>query len=80
MRCEKTAAASGRVPPPPIGASSTTRGSQERADVEGRSVPQYADEAFQSRTENEKRVFYEIRVIVIKAKQRVTAASATRWW
>ena len=48
--------------------------------MSGRSVPQYADEAFQSRTENEKRVFYEIRVIVIKAKQRVTAASATRWW
>jgi hypothetical protein len=65
MPCEKTASASGRVPPP-IGVSSTTRGSQERADVEGRSVPQYADEAFQSETENEKQVFYEIRVILIK--------------
>jgi len=78
MPCEKTASASGRVPPPPVGASSTTRGSQERTDVGGRSIPQYADEAFQSKTENEKQVFYEIRVIVIKAKQRVTAVSATR--
>ena len=59
------------------------RRDQERAGCEGRSVPQYADVAmrwaFPSKTENEKQVFYEIRVIVIKAKQSMTAVSATRW-